>query len=356
MKDKIITFSFILYIFIFASLHLIINDETISETERRKLAKFPEINELKDSEYITKVDKYLLDHFPARDIFRSIKANYNYHILKKYDNNNIYLENNYIFKSEYPTNNKSIQNFINKTEDIKSLLTKKNKTYLMIIPDKNYYLESENFLSIDYDLLYKEIEKLNMPTIDLRETLSLNDYYETDTHWKQENLSKVVEKMSTIMNFKYKDIEYTTNSYDKFYGVYYGESAIYRKPETIKYLTNEKIEKAVVEYLENPKLDKVYNTDKLKSLDSYEVYLDGASSLIKIKNKGSKSKKNLIIFRDSFGSSLSPLLIEYYDTITIIDNRYITSEYIKEYVKFTNQDVLFMYSTLLVNNSVTLKG
>ena len=31
-------------------------------------------------------------------------------------------------------------------------------------------------------------------------------------------------------------------------------------------------------------------------------------------------------------------------------------DYIKEFVKFTNQDVLFIYSTLIVNNSVTLKG
>ena len=53
----------------------------------------------------------------------------------------------------------------------------------------------------------------------------------------------------------------------------------------------------------------------MDSLDSYEVYLDGASSFIEIENKNSLSDKELIIFRDSFGSSLIPLLINYYKKI-----------------------------------------
>ncbi len=356
MKDKIIVFTFIAYISIFAILHIVLIDEEISLTERRKLTKFPEITELKDGEYITKVDKYLLDHFPLRDTFRSIKANYNYHILNKYDNNGIYLKDNYIFKSEYPTNKNSIENFINKTNEVAHLLSEKNKVYFMLIPDKNYYLDSKNFLSIDYEYIKKELNKLELPIIDLTNTLELSDYYETDTHWKQENLDKVIKYMSQTMSFKYKEINYTKNTFDKFYGVYYGESAINRKPETITYLTNETINNVKVEYFENPKLDKVYNLDNLNTTDSYEVYLDGASSFIKITNPNSKTKKDLVIFRDSFGSSFSPLLIEYYDTITIIDNRYISSQYFKDLIEFTDQDILFMYSTLLINNSVTLKG
>lgn len=354
MKDKINTILFLGFIFTFSILHIILPDNEISNTERRKLSTFPEF-EL-SSNYIEDIESYLLDHFPLRDTFRSIKANFNYNILNKLDNNDIYLKDNYIFKSEYPTNKNSISNFISKTNKIQSLLTKKNKTYIMIIPDKNYYINDSNFLSIDYDYLYSEINKLDMTQIDIRDIMSLNDYYETDTHWKQEKLDKVVKELSTKMNFKYKEIEYKQNTYNKFYGVYYGESAISRKPETITYLTNDTILNSEVKYLENDKLTTVYNLDNLKSLDSYEVYLDGASSLIEITNKKSKSKKELIIFRDSFGSSLSPLLIEYYGKITIVDNRYISSDYIKEYIKFTNQDVLFMYSSLIVNNSVTLKG
>lgn len=354
MKDKITTIIFLVFIYTFSILGIVLKDEEISSSERRKLSSFPKI-EL-TSEYIQDIDKYLLDHFPLRDTFRSIKANYNYKVLNQLDNNNIYLKDNYIFKSEYPTNLESLNNFIDKTNNLKSLLTEENNTYLMIIPDKNYYLDSKDFLSIDYNLIYKELNKLNMTTIDLRNILELSDYYETDTHWKQENLNKVIKELSTKMNFEYQDIKYKVNTYNNFYGVYYGESAINRKPEQIKYLTNKIILASKVKYLENPKLTSVYNKEKLTSLDSYEVYLDGASSFIEITNPNSKTNKELIIFRDSFGSSLSPLLIEYYDKITIIDNRYIGSVYFKDLVEFTNQDILFMYSTLLINKSFTLKG
>lgn len=354
MKNKIITFIFIIYIFTFSILGIILKDKDISITERRKLQTFPEFT--LNSEYINKLDKYLLDHFPLRDNFRSIKANFNYNVLNKLDNNNIYLQENYIFKSIYPTNKESISNFIDKINNTKKNLTEKNNTYIMIIPDKNYYHNSKEFLHIDYDYIYKEISNLNITQIDIRNIMSLEDYYETDTHWRQENLEKVVIQMDKIMNFNYQKQDYQQNIYNEFYGVYYGESAINRNPETLIYLTNENINKLKVNYLENKELKTIYNINKLNSLDSYEVYLDGASSLIEINNSNSTTNKELIIFRDSFASSITPLLTNYYKKITLIDNRYINSKNYLNLIDFTNQDILFIYSTLIINNSSSLKG
>ena len=353
MKNKIITITFISYLILFGILTIIIPDETISKSERRQLATFPNF-EL-TSNYITKIDKYLLDHFPFRDDFRSIKANFNYKLLNKLDNNNIYLKDNYIYKSNYPTNKESINNFIKKTTKLSNSFTN-NNIYLMIIPDKNYYLKDDNFLHIDYDYIYKELENLNYHTIDIRNILNLSDYYETDTHWKQENLSKVIKTMNNTMNFNYYPIYYHENTYDKFYGVYYGESAINREPEQLTYLTNEILDRVEVTYLENSNLNSIYNLDKLDNLDAYEVYLDGASSFIELTNNITPNNKELIIFRDSFASSLIPLLIPYYHKITLIDNRYITSDNYQKLIEINNQDILFMYSTLLINNSSTLKG
>ena len=354
MKNKIITITFIIYIFVFSILGIIIKDKEISYTERRKLQTFPLVSI--NSEYINKVDKYLLDHFPFRDNFRSIKANFNYNVLQKLDNNDIYIKDNYIFKSNYPTNTESIKRFIKIISNTKTNFDKNNNIYMMIIPDKNYYLEDNDFLQIDYEYIYNEINKLNIENIDIRNVLNLYDYYETDTHWKQQNLDKVILEMSKIMNFNYEKENYYLNNYDNFYGVYYGESAINRKPETITYLTNNNINFVYVEYFENDKLHSIYNLEKLKSNDSYEIYLDGASSFIEIYNKNSNSNKELVIFRDSFASSITPLLINYYNKITLIDNRYITSYNYLKLIDFTNQDILFMYSTLLVNNSSSIKG
>ena len=353
MKNKIIVILFIMYIFTFFILGIVFKDNEISYTERRKLQTFPKFT--LNSEYIEKVDKYLLDHFPYRDNFRSIKASYNYDVLNKLDNNNIYLKDNYIFKSEYPMNIESINKFIKNINNTKSNF-KNNNMYIMIIPDKNYYLNDDNFLHIDYDYIYNEINKLNMNKIDIRNIMTLEDYYETDTHWKQENLDKVVKEMSRVMNFKYIKENYIENEYNNFYGVYYGESAVNRKPEKLIYLTNNNINSLYVDYLENDKLHSIYNLSKLDSTDSYEVFLDGASSFIEIYNKNTNNSKELIVFRDSFASSLIPLISNCYKKITVIDNRYIDSNNYLKLIDINNQDVLFIYSTLIVNNSSSLKG
>lgn len=350
MKDKIITFSFVGYLVLFSVLGIVFKDQEISNSERRTLAKFPKVEF--SSSYIGKVDKYFLDHFPFRDEFRSIKANYNYKALKMMDNNGIYLKDHYIFKSLYPTNKKSIDNFITHIQKMSELFPASN-IYTMIIPDKNYYLDGD-ILDIDYDYIYGKIGKVGN-LIDVRDVLELDDYYETDTHWKQEKLSKVIKKMDQFMNFNYYDVAYKENVFNKFYGVYYGESAIKREPERLTYLTNSILDKADVEYLENKNLKTIYKEANLEGMDAYNVYLDGASSFIKIHNEAVDGK-NLVVFRDSFGSSLIPLLVPYYSNIIVIDNRYISSNYFSELIDLKDADVLFLYSTLVVNESGTLKN
>jgi hypothetical protein len=76
--------------------------------------------------------------------------------------------------------------------------------------------------------------------------------------------------------------------------------------------------------------------------------------LIEITNPNATTDKELVIFRDSFGSSLSPLLVEGYAKVTVLDIRYMNSSMLNRYVRFNDQDVLFIYSTLVLNNSSTL--
>ena len=358
MKNKIITISFVFIIEFFFILSIVIKDEDISITERRKLDKFPDltINKVMDGSFMDDFEDYSLDQFPFRNTFRSIKANTNYYVLNMLDNNNIYLNSDGIFKIEYPTDIYSINNFIKKINNIIEYLNSDNKVYSLIVPDKNYYVEDSLFLKIDYELLYKMIEELNSTNIDVRDILNIDDYYKTDPHWKQENLDKIVKKLSEVMEFYYREVDYNYNTYSNFYGSYYGQAALNTLPETLTYLTNDILDNSIVEYLESPNLTTVYNPEKLTGMDSYDVFLDGASSFITINNPNSKDNRELIVFRDSFGSSLIPLLIPYYSKITIIDIRYITSTYYLDKISFSNQDVLFLYSTLLVNDSSSLKS
>ena len=99
----------------------------------------------------------------------------------------------------------------------------------------------------------------------------------------------------------------------------------------------------------------IYNLKKINSLDKYDVYLSGATPMLTIENPDYNGTKELIVFRDSYGSSLIPLLVTGYSKVTVVDTRYISPKLLNQYIEFKDQDVLFMYSTLIINNSTTLK-
>ena len=87
----------------------------------------------------------------------------------------------------------------------------------------------------------------------------------------------------------------------------------------------------------------------------YDLYLQGSKSLLRIDSPLSATDKTLVVFRDSFGSSLAPLLVPGYAKVTLADIRYLPSSQMGKYLTFTDQDVLFLYSAPVLNNSETLK-
>ena len=62
-----------------------------------------------------------------------------------------------------------------------------------------------------------------------------------------------------------------------------------------------------------------------------------------------------MLFRDSFGSSMAPLLLPGYSRITLVDLRYLPADSLGKYLEFHGQDVLFLYSPGIMNSSYLLK-
>ena len=90
-------------------------------------------------------------------------------------------------------------------------------------------------------------------------------------------------------------------------------------------------------------------------MDGYDVFLHGAQAVLRIENPLAETDRELVIFRDSFGSSLAPLLLPAYKTVTLVDIRYVASDYVKQFVDFHGQDVLILYSTTLINGAGVLR-
>ena len=85
------------------------------------------------------------------------------------------------------------------------------------------------------------------------------------------------------------------------------------------------------------------------------MFLSGSVSLLRIENPNATTDRELIVFRDSFGSSVVPLLTRGYKTVTVVDIRYLSSAMLNRFIDFHGQDVLFLYSTLVLNNSNQLQ-
>ncbi len=346
----------------FSAWLLIKNPDKISDWERRKLAQFPELSyeTLMEGEFMTGFESYVNDQFPLRNSFRRIKAMVHFNVYNQKDNNGIYVADGYASEYDGDIGQNQIDTFCERLNSLYENNIKGTdcKVYYSIIPDKNYFLAEENgYPAFDYEYVYSEVNKglsANMQEISIRELLAIDDYYTTDTHWKQENIVDVANRIRENMGMEAVD-NYTQQSAGDFYGVYYGQSALNLDPDEIIYLENEEIKASSVYNIENNVNTPVYNLDKLTAMDHYDIYLSGAVSLLKITNPMGEEGKRLVVFRDSFGSSLTPLLMSGYSEITVIDTRYIMPSFLSQFVEFTDQDVLFIYSTMVVEQSEILR-
>lgn len=335
-----------------------------SESERRLLAEKPTLTTetIASGEFMKQFELYTVDQFPVRDNFRGLKAMFATYILNKKDNNGLFVADGHISKTEYPVNPQMVDNSEKKFDYLydKYMKDKDVKVYLALIPDKNYFLAEKNgYLSINYDEFINDFKNRmeQMEYIDIAPMLSIDDYYRTDSHWKQEELYDVAKFIAKSMGTDVS-AQYKVNTLDNpFRGVYLGQSALPIQPDTIKYLTNNTLSECTVTYFDTGKAEvgDMYNMEKAYGKDPYEMFLSGTSALIEIDNPNAKTDKELVVFRDSYGSSLVPLLVEGYKKITVVDIRYIQSDFVGAFVKFKNQDVLFLYSTTLLNNSMAMR-
>lgn len=332
----------------------------ISESERRKLSQFPELTleSVSSGRFMEEFEEYAADQFPFREGFRRLKANIVMGVFGQSDNNELYMAGEHIVKMEYPLKEASIKRaagIFNKIYE-EQLKDKNCNVYYSIIPDKNYFLGEEH-LQMDYERL-DAIMQENLPEmtyIDIKHLLDADDYYKTDTHWRQERILDVADELGQKMGTDVQ-AEYQINTIDApFYGVYYGQAALEAGPDELNYLTNETLDSCIAYDFQNEKYTTIYDMEKVAGLDPYEMFLSGSISLLEIQNPNARSEKELVIFRDSFGSAIAPLLVEGYTKVTLVDIRYLASGLVGNYVDFQGADVLFLYSTVVLNESNTLK-
>lgn len=362
MKQIAVVAVFFLVIFGLTTAHFLLPDQDISAAERKELAQAPTLSAeaVFDASFFKDGEAYLLDQFPARSTFLDAKKWIEKNIFRVKSSSGYAGAGEHLTKLDPTLNEASVNKAVSIFNQILQSHPQIANAYYSIIPDKNYYLyykTDSKQPTMNYDRLYELMEAVHAEAIDLRELLTIDDYYRTDSHWKQENILPVAQALCQAMGTIAADRDsYTEHRLEGFKGVYYALADGTPTPDTLTYLTNTAIDNARVKRMNERKQwmpIKVYNEKHFgaENTDSYDVFLDGAEMLITIDNPNATSDKHLILFRDSYGSSITPLLIDSYQKITMIDIRYISSMTLDQYVDFAGADVLFLYSTTMLNTA-----
>lgn len=384
MKNKIYAVgitAFVLIWFALAGFSWFGPKQDISLSERRKLEQAPELSiqtilakDVKDDDgnivernsFMSKFELFTLDQFPLRDQFRQVKSIFQFYVMQQKDNNDIYITGDYAAELLYPMNTLQVEvnsSVMQKIYD--KYLKGRANTYVAIVPDKGYYLAQQNgYLSLDYQELFDKVEdgvkdidqqgKNKIQYIDLTGSLDASSYYYTDTHWRQEKIVPVAQKLAEAMGTTVQpESEYTKELVENpFYGVYYGFAALPMDPEQMYLMHSDVLDGCIVKNPETGATIPFYDMAKAESNDLYDIFFSGNQPLVQIENTKATGNKELVVFSDSFGRSLVPLLTQGYRKITVVDLR-LTSYLNLDHTMFLRRpDVLFLYSTISLNGAI----
>ena len=366
MQNKVVSIvtvtSFLAFLFAVFFMNIFRTPDEFSFAERRRLAQMPtaSVATLLDGSFMRDFDDFAVDQVVFRDQFRGLKAMFDLYVLRKLDNNGIFIVDGMVFKTDYPLNEDSIVRLSGGINSIYERYLQGMNVFFTIVPDKNYHLQNSGHLIIDYSQMEAIARENVNPTIQyvsmFGDLLSLEDYYRTDTHWRQERIGDVAQFVADTFGVTLDPQPFTEHSFDSFFGVYYGQAALRMSPDTLIWLVSETTDNAVVTSVELPgETIPVYDLTQLNLVDPYSMFMGGPAAIITAINPNNDSGRELIMFRDSFASSLAPLLLDAYSKITLVDLRYIQPDLIGEFVEFTDQDVLFIYSSAIFNSSYTVR-
>ena len=377
-KKKIAAVVFLLALVCVPVAAFLLPDQAVSKTERRKLAKKPVFTAAAfwDGTYMEQLETYFSEQFPVRDGLRIVKAETETALLGKADTNGYFKVEDGIYHLEAELNEKNVGRVADSVEKLCTEQFQNADCYVAVIPDKNYYLAAQcedagcenekwkgsipkQYPILDYARL-DEMIQAEIPSaqkINLYDKLHLEDYYRSDLHWRQEKITgavdTLVQSMGQQTNTASGGWQVAT---ENFIGAYGAASALKTIPDTIFYRTDPSIERMQVYDYERKQNVSVYAPEKIGGMDDYDFYLWGARALLTIQNPECHNGKKLLLFRDSFGSSIAPLLVEYYEEVTLVDLRYVSASHALELLGDTEyQDVLFLYSAPILNHGDSLR-
>jgi len=361
LKEKLSASVFISVIGILFTLNLIIPSPEVLVSERRMPARFPELtlDSVYTGTFMKKFEDWAADHFVFRDQFRAVNAFLIFEVYRQSDKSGLYRSDAVGIGEFRRTNESSFRQTALRIQRAAAIFDELDMNiYYSLIPDKSVFAERylpgflmepaeniliEMFADFDYIRIFEEMRP--------------ECFYRTDLHWDQSMIYATANKLVTSMGAVEPLKNHPAVIAGEFRGVYGGQYALPLAPDIMKYVD---VPNLSVTYLNERTLEMdegpVYDLVRFRGVDPYDIFLRGPQPLIIIENENAPQRE-LYIFRDSFGSSLAPLLTDAYSKIVLIDLRYIHLSLLEHFIEFTpGSDVLFIYGSQIFNNPTILQS
>ena len=342
-------------------------DKQYSENENRYLAQRPSAtaSTLADGKFMKDTESYLSDQFAGRGAFVKARTKIDIFFGKK-EVNNVYIgKDHFLFEKPEEYNAQRVDKTIKAVNDFSKKYNKIN-TYFAIAPDSSEILadlmpsnapgtnQSEQIQKV-----YKGLNK-NIKTIDICSTLKKSEnkkllYYRTDHHWTTTAAEIAFKQIAANMKLNSGKVNYESYCVsNSFQGTLASSSGLFNAKDNIIITVPKTDIKYAVNYIsENKKSASMFESEKLKQKNQYDVFFGGNFSEIKI-DTTLNSKKVLMVIKDSYANCLIPMMMPYYKSIVIIDPRYFKEDINTVIKNESVTDILWLYNanTFLADTSV----
>ena len=311
--------------------------------------------------------KYLSDQFPERQCMIKEKAKFDL-LLGRKEINGVYIcKDGYLmegFTEASPevtdAKIKAINNFVSQNPKLNvsmMLVPNKVEIYKNLLPKNAPSDSQKQYLDKMKEKIDKKVNFVNLITPFNRLKNSTQLYYKTDHHWTTDGAYKGYEEFSKSKDISPAQEKSFTKSLatDKFLGsLYYKNGAQIGKTEDIVLYLKDKPYPLLVKYYDTKeKVTTLYDARKLEGKDKYEVFTGGNHSQIKIRTNV-KTKRKLLLIKDSYANAMLPFLINDFAEINVVDLRYYTGTMSDILNNNEVTDVLILYNVNTFNTDSSI--
>lgn len=359
---------------------LAMKKKDVSEMENRKLASFPEYSDsaLWSGKYFKNIENYYADNFPYRDNWISFSGNFKSKLGFQSSEIQIYepVNETDVAQGEDTTKKKPVDGPLpddGATGEIKKrVFVFKNrafemfgggeamgKSYANVINGYNKTLSPDvqvyNLIipvALEFELTekYQKLQKPNRPAIEniyntldsnikkvwaideIRKHRSEYIYFNTDHHWTSLGAYYAYRAFCQTAGLTPVSIDTVPSKVKQtFLGSLYRltrDPKLQSNPDSVRYYL---FKDSVNFYIGSTKIG-AWNKSKMygegaSGTNSYSVFLQGDLPIVKMETQHKNGRK-IAIVKESYGNAFAPFLINNYEKVIVVDQRYYTGDFI----------------------------